>query len=114
MKIVKGKTTIATNCSKADTISKQITGLMFKPKPENILFMFNLTDNHHIHSLFVNFEFDAVYLNNNMKIVEIHKKIQPYKLIIHNTHKSKYLLECLPGTITKHDLKIGDKLKVIG
>ena len=60
-----------------------------------------------IHMFFVFFSIYAIFLDNNYKIVDIKKAI-PFAPLIIPSVPAKYVLE----TITKKDLKIGDKIAI--
>lgn len=83
----------------------KVKGLMFSGK-KNILFFFDQEGFYGIHSFFVFFPFDAIYLDSNKKIVDIIRKIAPFTLYVRNKKPAKYLLELTE----KNNLKIGDVL----
>ena len=70
---------------------KKFFGLMFKSKNTQAL-LFKFEKNPAIHSFFVFFEFYAVWLDKNMKVVEVNK-VMPFSFIIKPKKKAKYLLE---------------------
>ncbi|MCC7552650.1 DUF192 domain-containing protein [Candidatus Micrarchaeota archaeon] len=86
---------------KATTTFSRARGLMFRKNPKRILFIFNKEGTYPIHSLFVFFKFDAVYLDKNMKIIEIFEGINPFTLIIKPQKKAKYLLEMEVESVKK-------------
>ncbi|MBI2079205.1 DUF192 domain-containing protein [Candidatus Micrarchaeota archaeon] len=59
----------------------------------DLLFSFPKKGFWSIHSFFVFFEFDAIYLDENRKIVDIIRGIKPFTPNISNTSAAKYLLE---------------------
>jgi len=95
----------------AKSFYSKMKGLMFRQRPKRILFIFDKEDIHPIHSIFVFFTFDAVYLNEDMKIVEIFKNIKPFTLIIRPTKKAKYLLEMEKGSVKNFKLHKKDRIK---
>lgn len=96
----------AFNYEEAVLFSKQIIGLMFSTK-RNLLFTFYNLGRHEIHSFFVFFSFDAIYLDENMKVVEI-LRIKPFQVRA-NKIPAKYLLEIAEP----NDIVIGDEIERI-
>lgn len=89
----------------AKTFFQKFKGLMFSEK-KNLLFIFDKERIVPIHSFFVFFQFDAVYLNSKKRIIEIKKNIAPFTFFVQNKIPAKYLFEITE----KNNLKIGDKL----
>lgn len=96
----------------ADTFEARASGLMFAPAPKCILFKFEKTGNYPIHSLFVFFRFDAVYLDAQMRAVEIFERVAPFKPIITPKKDALFLLEMPENCARKLGIKIGDKLEL--
>ncbi|MEW6529129.1 MAG: DUF192 domain-containing protein [Candidatus Micrarchaeota archaeon] len=94
------------DCETAKTFFEKTKGLMFSEK-KNVLFVFNEERIFGIHSFFVFFPFDAVYLNTKREVVEVIRNINPFTTYIKNNIPAKYLLELCE----KSDLKIGDCLE---
>jgi len=92
----------------ADYFSKA-RGLMFRKKIVPILFLFKKEDIYPIHSFFVNFEFDAIYLSKNKKVTEMFLKIRPNSLIF-PCKKAYYLLELPASVVDKLKISQKDKL----
>ncbi|MFA5381549.1 MAG: DUF192 domain-containing protein [Candidatus Micrarchaeia archaeon] len=88
----------------ANTFFSKVRGLMFRKNPKRILFIFDKEGIYSIHSFFVFFKFDAIYLDKNMKIVEIFKNIKPFTPLIKPTKKAKYLLEMEVESVKKLNL----------
>ena len=85
----------------AVTPGKQMLGLMFS-KPKNLLFEFWKEGIHQIHSWFVFHEFDALYLDENMKVLEKFH-VKPF-YVLENKIPAKYLLE----VSEPNDVIVGD------
>ena len=98
-----------------DTSFSKVKGLMFSSplkKNESLLFVTekeNITELS-IHSLFVFFSFDAVWLDKRCQIVDIQGNIKPFTLYRQPKRKAQYLLE-LPLGKSKR-LALGNKLIV--
>jgi uncharacterized membrane protein (UPF0127 family) len=87
-------------------------GLMFLNKPFNLFFKFDKEGIYPIHSFFVNFLFDAIYLNKHFIVVDYFPSIKPFSPIILPKSKSLYLLEISTNLAKKLKIKVGDKLVV--
>ncbi|MFW5902855.1 MAG: DUF192 domain-containing protein [archaeon] len=100
---------------KADTFLKRLIGLMFKKKIDKGL-LFDLgrekKQGAAIHSFFVFSRFDAVFLDKNIEIVDIKRKIKPFKPYIKPKKPSRYILELPPGKADEEELKIGGKINL--
>ena len=79
-------------------------------KEKNILFVFDEEKEHPIHSFFVPYSFDAVYLDRNMNVLEIFR-VKPWEWKISNKKPAKYLLESFKLNSIP---KIGEELKCSG
>ncbi|MBN2478308.1 DUF192 domain-containing protein [Candidatus Micrarchaeota archaeon] len=113
---LKGNKGFECECTAVKSIPGQMKGLMFGSR-KNLLFEFKNSGKHSIHSFFVFFRFDAVYLDENMEVVEIYKKVKPFTFNVSNKKDANYLLEladsekipeageklCLDGKSTKQE-----------
>ena len=106
--VIKGK---SMKIEIADTFWKKTKGLMFRKNLNHALvFPFNYETrlNAAIHSYFMRFTFDAVFLNKNKKVVDF-ATIRPWHFYIPKK-PAKYIVELPEGTIKKMKIKIGKKL----
>ena len=88
-------------------ISK-LLGLMFRfPKKDGILMVFKKEELVSLHTLFVFFPIDIVYVNKEKTITKIQKTILPFTLFLPPV-KCKYILEVKDSK----NLKINDKLEL--
>ena len=76
-------------------------------KRKNLFFVFDEPEYIDLHMLFVFFPVDALYLNENMEIVEI-KHMKPFRWSYRAKHKVRYVLELTE----KHDFNIDDKVGI--
>ena len=90
------------------TISSQIKGLMFSRR-KNLMFVYNNPIYVDLHMLFVFFNVDALYVNDDREIVEI-KHMKPFRLTYKAKHKAKYVIELTE----KHMFNVGDKVEISG
>ncbi len=98
-----------------NTVWKKARGLMFRRKHEKpLLFIFNRKARlaNSIHSFFVFFPFDAVWLDENMKVVDIKQNIKPFTPNLSPKKPAKYLLEFPAGK--SKNLRIGEKVSING
>ena len=97
----------------ANSFFTRLRGLMFRAKfPRTMLFVFPDVSikRNSIHSFFVFFEFDAVYLDAEKKVVGIFERVRPFTFYIEPKKPSAYLLELEAGAVKKLKIGIGDKL----
>lgn len=93
-------------CEVARTFFEKMRGLMFSGR-KNILFVFDRERFFGIHSLFVFFPFDAIYLDSRKIVVDVAKGVKPFTPYLENRTPAKYLLElCEPNS-----LNVGDRLE---
>lgn len=113
--IIENKTkslSIQTPIETCDDMPSRMRGLMFRKKPASLLFDFEYEDFHAIHSYFVNFEFDAIFLDENFIAVDIFHAIETFKPLVKPKKKCKYLLELPCGFIQRLGAHTGDEFFV--
>jgi len=65
----------------ADDFLTRLIGLMFKKgMPEGIVGYY-FPDAHSLHTLFMRFQLDIIFLDREMKVKKIYKSVKPYKII---------------------------------
>lgn len=64
-----------------------------------------------IHTFFMNFSIDVIYLSKNMIVKQIHFNIPPWRMGT-PVFSSKHVIECLAGKSNSLNIKIGDELYV--
>jgi len=93
----------------------RLKGLMFKKKLDYVLVLkpskSNLKFFSSIHTFFMRFTIDVVFLDQNKKVVEI-SQVSPWKFYIPK-RSADYILEMEKGLIKKHQIAIGDKLNFV-
>ena len=94
----------------ADCFFKKFRGLMFRKKPKKMLLVLKNQGRIEagIHSFFVFFPFDAVWLDENWKIVDL-KTVRPFSFKTPRK-PAKYVLELPKGMIEKRKMKIGERI----
>ncbi len=77
-----------------------------------ILFKFPEERKFQIHTFFVFFSIDLVYLDENFEIIELEDNISPFSYY-NPEKKAKNLLEFRAGKIEEQNLEKGDKLEIV-
>jgi uncharacterized protein len=98
----------------ADSFFTRLRGLMFRAKfPKTMLFYFPEASikRNSIHSMFVFFEFDAVYLDAEKKVIGIYERVRPFTLYIEPKTPALYLLELDAGAVGRLNIELGDQLE---
>lgn len=64
-----------------------------------------------IHTLFMKFRIDVVFLDKNMNVLKIIEELKPWRLTTH-VRKSRCVLELPIGTIADSKTQVGDRLEI--
>ena len=96
----------------ASTLSARMRGLMFRKEPAALLFTFDWTDRHSIHSFFVAFPFDAIYLDERGQVADVFERVPPFSPLLTPRAPARYLIELPPGDAARLHARIGDKLAI--
>jgi uncharacterized protein len=101
---------IANEITKAHSFFTRLKGLMFSkslPDGQGL----HIQPCQSIHTFFMNYPIDVLYLNKDFEIVGLQESFQPSKLgkLFKNGHS---VLELPTGTIQKSGTKIGHKIKL--
>lgn len=64
-----------------------------------------------IHTFFMKFNIDCVFLNQELKIVSLFKNVRPYR-VIWPQWKAHSVIEFSAGIIDKYEIKLGEQLHV--
>lgn len=102
------KNTVIENLRIAKNFKERFWGLMFKKRisPNEGLM---LLDCNGIHTYFMRFAIDVVFMDINHQVISIKEKIKPWK----NSgfiKKAYITLELPAGTVNKKDISVGDIL----
>ncbi len=65
-----------------------------------------------IHTFFMKFSIDVIYLNRDSKVIKLEESISPFR-ICRWVKDSKYIIEAKAGIIKNKNIEIGDKIKFI-
>ena len=96
----------------ANTSLSRLRGLMFRKKPVSILFTFAWPDLHGIHSFFVSFPFDAVYLDEAGRVVDVFVRVPPFIPYLAPRKPVRYLIELPPGMSERLHLEPNDSVNL--
>lgn len=104
------QTVVAASVQMADGIFTRLMGLMGKPGlPEGHgIWIVPCAD---IHSCFMRFEFDAIFVNKEGKVLHIEEKMKPWR-ISKFVKGGKAVLELDGGVIAKTGTEVGDIIEL--
>ena len=104
------KEVLFSNVTIAETFIQRLCGLMFRSSISNdTTFVFYRTSA--IHTFFMRFPIDIIFLDRDMKVVDICKLVKPWRMRV--CPGSKAVIECSGNVTGKKGLKEGDKLSVL-
>lgn len=110
MKIKNNSAYILKNYEVADTSFKKAIGIMFRKRIEKpMLFTFFTRGRISIHSFFCPL-FDAVFLDDRKRVVDIYRQIRSGQIIV-SKEIASYLVEFPPGTVSKENIRKGVVIK---
>ena len=71
-----------------------------------------LKDTNAIHTVFVRFPIDVIFLDKDFKILRVVENMEPFRFspIVWN---AKHVLELPTGTIKNKSLRVGNKIKLV-
>jgi len=104
----KNSKVICKNLGIADSFFDRLKGLMFREKlnkGEGLL----IIPCNSIHTFFMKFPIDVLFVNKEDKIVASIEKMKPSR-ISKIYGKAKYVVELPAGTIEKCDISVGDRI----
>lgn len=111
MKITYNNKDLTSNAKLCNTLPSRILGLMFsKPKAAILKTNRESITASTLHTLFMRFPLDIIWLNKNLEIVDFKNNVKPYRLLIAPKKKAMYVIE-LPAKGLK--LTLGKKVKFL-
>jgi len=106
------KKVIVENLMIADRFLSRLKGLMLsKALPSNAGLLLKPCQS--VHTFFMNYTIDVIFLDENNRIIGIENNMRPYH-ISKFYRKSQKVLEMNAGIIDLNNLKIGDNLELEG
>src|SRR3989344_9645431 len=108
--IIANRKTIAGAIVCSNVLS-QTLGLMFSSKKKVLLFEFSKEKKVPIHTFFVFYPIDLVFLDKNSKIIEIREKLTPFSLYSAK-NPALYIIEATAGFAKRNKLRKGTTLQL--
>jgi uncharacterized protein len=105
--IYKNSELIFIHAIKANSYFERMKGLLGKKSISNEYAMI-FTDSPSIHTFFMMFPIDIIFLDKDFKIICIYENLKRNKIIA--CWKARYTVEMRENSVRNHNLKIGDKL----
>jgi len=103
---------IARDVKVADGFFGRFRGLMLKREfyeGEALFFIFKRPGRNSVHTFFMKFPIDLIYLDSSYTVVEIRNFLKPWHL--HRSRAvSSYLIELPAGTVSRFKVKLGHKI----
>jgi len=109
VKIKKGKIEIAQRIDLADSLLKRIIGLMFSKdlgERDGLL----ITPCNSMHTFFMRYELDIVFLSRNNKVIKVIRNMKPWRMTW-VYFKANKVLEMKGGTLSR-EIKAGDEFRI--
>ncbi|MFH1222806.1 MAG: DUF192 domain-containing protein [Pseudomonadota bacterium] len=106
-----GKKLIAGNLRVADNFGLRLRGLMFRKcieLDEGLI----IPKCNWVHTMFMNFPIDILYLNSSYTIVDAVDNVKPWSMC-YPRFKAKHTVELAPGTIANKSLRLGEVIRCI-
>jgi uncharacterized protein len=99
----------------ADTESRRTLGLSYREslgKNQGMLFVFDESGKHGIWMKEMKFPIDIIWLDGNLKVVDLKRNISPdtFPEVFESKTDANFVLEVNSGFADKHDISIGSEL----
>ena len=103
------KDVLFANARQARSFFERLRGLMFKDSiaDNDALFFYNAPS---IHTFFMRFPIDILFLDKHMKIIKVHPAVGPGKLSC--CRGAFCTIECAAGLCESKNIKPGDVIKI--
>lgn len=101
-------TKLTEKCVVADTFLKRLKGLLGSP-PLSIGEGLLLVNEKSIHTFFMTFPIDVIYINAQKKVIKVESNLPPNRIGKHIA-QSRYILELPVGVIEKSHTTLDDQL----
>lgn len=111
----KNKTVIASKVKVRKSFLGTAIGLMFQRLKDGEAMLLDLKKEKRadIHTFFLLHSIDVAWLNNDLQVKSLAKKVKPFKPWVSPKTKSRYIVEMRPGAIEKYKINIGDNLFIM-
>jgi uncharacterized protein len=99
----------------ADTESRRMLGLSYREslgKNQGMLFVFDEPGKHGIWMKEMKFSIDIIWLDDNLKVVDVKRNISPdtFPEVFEPKADASFVLEVNSGFTDKHDISVGSEL----
>lgn len=110
-----GKCRVARNVRICRNLFDKTRGLMFVIRPEHdaYLFMFHSEKIVSLHTMFVFFPIDVVYLDSRKVVVETKSNVRPFTPVVWPGNRAMYIVEARAGLVKRKTIKIGDQFEFV-
>ncbi len=105
----RGDSVVCARAEVADTVWLRVRGLLGRASLEPGAGMLFLGESS-IHSAFMRFRFDAVFMDRDMRVVGLSREIPPWR--IRASRGARNILELGGGEISRTGVEVGDSLAV--
>lgn len=95
----------------ADTLKQRVVGLMFSQGLPADAEGFLISPGNSIHTFFMNYSLDLIFLDKKFKVVKVIKNMKPWRMTLIYL-RSFHVLEIKSGTINL-SIKEGDQLEAV-
>ncbi len=103
-------TTISSKAKVASSFGLRLKGLMFREEiDDSEALIFHNTPS--IHTCFMRFAIDVVFLDKTNKVIKIAEAVLPWKIV--SCRGSKLTIELPANRAAKRSLKLGDSLEMV-
>lgn len=106
--------TLAMEVEMMDSFWSRFRGLMFRRKFEEgeaLLFEFPRPRKFRIHTFFVFFPIDLIYLDGNWEVIDVKKGLSPWSTYNPDV-RGRFLVELPAGVVDRVEVEIGDGLEL--
>jgi len=107
---------VANEVELAEGLWRRLRGLMFRRKfllGNALLFKFKKPGRHRVHTFFVRFPIDLVYMDSDLKVVEVRPCLEPWR-IYRPKAAAEYLIELPAGAAARANIEVGHKILLEG
>lgn len=102
--------TVFTKAKEALGFFRRLCGLMFRKTmpPEEALIFYRAPS---IHTFFMRFDIDIIFLNENKQVMKIYGNLKPNRMIY--CSNSYYTIECLGGSTSLKGIEAGHYIELV-
>jgi uncharacterized membrane protein (UPF0127 family) len=101
---------VCERCAMADSFASRLRGLLGRrelPRGEGLL----LSPSSSVHTFFMRFAIDAVFLDRGLRVVGVSENVRPWKLV--GRRGTRRVLELAAGESARLAVRNGDQLRLV-